>query len=116
MSNPQADGSSSGHPSPESHVQPPEVASRRSSISEHSDAPISQAAIEHPSPSPDPEDETAYMNGGHDFAESSNSPDENNASDDGDFDMDEDVTNAQSDGAADAASISEDSTRSLKRK
>lgn len=56
------------------------------------------------------------MNGGHDFAESSNSPDENNASDDGDFDMDEDVTNAQSDGAADAASISEDSNRSLKRK
>lgn len=74
------------------------------------------AAADHPSPSLDPEDDAAYINGGHDFAESSHSPDENNASDDADFDMDDDVVNPQSDGVADARSISGDSQTSNKRK
>ncbi|KAH7369041.1 chromodomain helicase hrp3 [Plectosphaerella cucumerina] len=119
MSSPVRDGSSNGQQSPRSPSASPKIASRRSSISEHSDDNGARPIAASPSPSPDPDDETIYINGGHDFAESSNSPDQNNASDDGDFDMDDDALNAQSDGgdvAADARSSSGDSQQSLKRK
>lgn len=118
MSSPPGDGSSNGQRSPRSPSPSPKIASRRSSLSEQSELQDAHPAAS-PSPSPDPDDETIYINGGHDFAESSNSPDRNNASDDGDFDMDDEVVNAQSDGgdaAADARSSSGDSHRSLKRK
>ncbi|KAG7119194.1 hypothetical protein HYQ45_015224 [Verticillium longisporum] len=92
----------------------PRVASPRRSPSETSDQ--QDDAVDAPSPSPDAEDSTMYMNGGHDFAESSPSADENNASDDADFDMEDDLPNVQSDGAVDALSSSNDSQRPSKRK
>lgn len=118
MSSPSQGGSPNGHLSARSSSNSPQPENTRLSGSELSDA--HDAAADPPSPSPDPEDSTAYMNGGHDFAESSDSPDENNASDDADFDMgdeiDDEPTNVQSDAAGDSRSSSNESSRPAKRK
>ncbi|KAM0279487.1 hypothetical protein ACHAQH_004547 [Verticillium albo-atrum] len=116
MSSPLQNGSSDGHRSPRMSSASLHIASPRRSHSETSDHQDDAVDAPSPSPSPDAEDSTTYMNGGHDFAESSPSADENNASDDADFDMDDDLPNAQSDGAVDALSSSNDSQRSSKRK
>ncbi|KAL2756217.1 hypothetical protein ACRALDRAFT_1050450 [Sodiomyces alcalophilus JCM 7366] len=119
MSSPIRDGSPNGHPSPGSISDTQQSVSRRLSDSEISDAQGTGAHFA-ASPSPDPEDSNGYVNGGHDFAESSSSADENNASDDGDFDMedevDDDLATARSDGSADARSSSNASSRPAKRK
>lgn len=119
MSSPIRDGSPNGHPSPGSASNIQQSVSRRLSDSELSDIQVAGAPLA-ASPSPDPEDSNEYVNGGHDFAESSSSTDENNASDDGDFDMedevDDDQATAQSDGTGDARSSSNGSSRPAKRK
>lgn len=116
MSSPSQDGLQDGHRSSKSPTLSPHVASRLHAESDLSDVPQTRVAAASPSPSPDLEDSTMYMNGGHDFAESSSSADENNASDDADFDVDDDVANPPSDGAGNARSSSHDSQQAPKRK
>ncbi|OLN95925.1 Chromo domain-containing protein 1 [Colletotrichum chlorophyti] len=116
MSSPLEPGPTNGYRSPKGASPSPIVASGNQSDSDLSDVRDNAAVLASPSPSPDPND-SADFNGGPDFAESESSGDDNNASDDGDFDMEDDVASvAQSDGPGDAHSSSNDSQRPNKRK
>ncbi|KAF4777716.1 SNF2 super family protein [Colletotrichum scovillei] len=117
MSSPLEPGPTNGYGSPEGGSPSPIVAAGHQSDSDLSDMHDNAARLASSSPSPDPNDLSGYMNGAPDFAESESSGDENNASDDADFDMDEDAASvAQSDGAGDVHSDSNDSQRPTKRK
>lgn len=117
MSSPLEPGPINGYRSPKGGSPSPIVASGNHSDSDLSDVRDNAAGLASSSPSPDPNDSTGYMNGAPDFAESESSGDDNNASDDGDFDMDDDAASvAQSDGAGDVHSSSNDSQRPTKRK
>ncbi|KAF6814589.1 chromodomain helicase [Colletotrichum sojae] len=117
MSSPLEPGLANGYRSPQGGSPSPIIAAGHQSDSDLSDVRDNAAGLASSSPSPDPNDSTGYMNGAPEFAESESSGDDNNASDDGDFDMDDGVASiAQSDGAGDAHSSSDDSQRPSKRK
>ncbi|GJC86994.1 chromodomain helicase hrp1 [Colletotrichum liriopes] len=117
MSSPLEPGPTNGYRSPEGDSPSAIVAAGHQSDSDLSDMRDNAARLASSSPSLDPNDSTGYINGAPDFAETESSGDENNASDDADFDMDEDVASVvQSDGAGDVHSSSNDSQRPTKRK
>lgn len=117
MSSPLEPGPTNGYRSPDGDSPSPVADAGHQSDSDLSDVRDNAARLASPSLSPDPNDSTGYINGAPDFAESESSGDENNASDDADFDMDEDAASiVQSDGAGDVHSSSNDSQRPTKRK